>query len=318
MSAPPFSPEIAKAAAEWLTLSMGAEWSENDLSRLRQWRNADPEHERAWQHIQYMSNALQRLHAPAAYQTLSALHTPSRRNVLKTLFGFSIVAGGGVLASRTESWQLQMADYSTATGERKEQKLADGTQIALNTRSAVDVHFTESERILHLRAGEIMVTTGHRPGEQRPFRVCTAHGNIYPMGTRFNIKYSANSTSVTVLEGAVNIVTRQGHARLIHAGEHTSFSPNQIQATSQTPAQADAWQKGLLFANNMRLADLVEELARYRTGFIGCDDSVAGLRISGVFPLTNTTQALAALSNSLPVRLVFHTRYWVRIMANPK
>lgn len=316
MHAAPFSPDIAKAAAEWLTLSMDTEWSDGDLKRLQQWRNADPEHERAWRHIQNMSNALQRLHGPAAYQTLSALHVPSRRNVLKALFGLGIMAGGGVLASKTEAWQLQVADYSTATGERKEQTLVDGTKIALNTRSAVDVHFTASARILHLRTGEMMVTTGHQAGEQRPLHVLTAHGNIYPIGTRFNIKYSTSSTVVTVLEGAVNIITRQGHTCVIHAGEHTSFSAEQIQKTSPAPPQTGAWQKGLLFANDMRLADLVQELGRYRTGLLDCDDSVAELRISGVFPLNNTSQALAALPNSLPVRLVYRTRYWVRVIAS--
>ncbi|MGP1717622.1 MAG: FecR domain-containing protein [Methylophilus sp.] len=315
MPTPPFSEDVAKAASEWLTRSMDEKFAASDAERLQQWLSENPEHARAWQHIHRISASWHRLHGKTAYQTLSTLHKPSRRTALKALLGFGVVAGGGLLASDTDAWRLQMADYTTGTGEMKEMTLADGTQIALNTRTAVDVHFTDQARMLHLHIGEMMVTTGHRPSEQRPLHVYTAHGSIYPMGTRFNVYHTAHKTAVSVLEGAVRIVTKQGHTRVVHAGEHTSFSTDQIQMTSQVPAQVSAWQKGLLFANNMRLADLAQELARYRTGFIDCDAAASELRISGVFTIADTSQALAALPNSLPVKLVYYTRYWVRIMA---
>lgn len=311
-----FSPEVAEAAAKWLTLSMDAGFGPHDAERLQQWRNADPEHERAWLHIEGMSASLHRLNPHAAYQTLSRLHAAGRRSTLKALAWLGLVAGSGVLASRTEQWRLQVADYSSGTGELKTIELSDGTQIILNTRSAIDVELTDTARTVTLLNGEVMVTTGHQPGEHRPFRLLTAHGSISPLGTRFNVRLAQDSTHVIVLEGSVDIAPRQGKSLVMQAGQQSAFTEHDALAASAAPAQAGSWSKGLLFVNDMRLADLVQELARYRPGFIHCDADVADLKISGVFTLNDTTQALESLPNSLPVSIAYRTRYWARISAS--
>ena len=317
MSAPRFAPDITKAAADWFTLSMDAAFSDKDAKRLQEWRDAHPEHERAWQHIHQMRASLQQLHGHAAYQTLSALHSPSRRTALKSLAWLGLAAGGGLLASKTQTWQRQVADYSTGTGELKTLALSDGTQIVLNTSSAIDVKLTDTIRQVTLQYGEIMVTTGHQPGEHRAFQLITGHGRIQPVGTQFNVRCLEHSTAVTVLEGAVKIHARNGSTVMLQKGMQTAFSREQIAKSQPAPVQVGAWRNGLLFANNMRLSELAQELARYRPGLIRCDEVVADLRISGVFPLNNTTLALEAIPNSLPVSIIYRTRYWVTLTAAP-
>ncbi|KAG1059180.1 hypothetical protein G6F40_018182 [Rhizopus arrhizus] len=61
----------------------------------------------------------------------------------------------------------------------------------------------------------------------------------------------------------------------------------------------------------MRLDAFVDELSRYRKGRLVCDPAVAGLRISGSFPLGDTDRVLAAVERALPVRADRYTRYWV-------
>ncbi len=56
------------------------------------------------------------------------------------------------------------ADYRTATGEIKPIVLSDGTQLVLNTASAVDVHYDDRQRLIRLHAGEISLITGRDPG----------------------------------------------------------------------------------------------------------------------------------------------------------
>jgi len=310
-----FSPNIAKAAATWFTLSMDTAFSPQDAERLQQWRLANPEHERAWQHINQMRTSLHHLNGHAAYQTLSTLHSPARRSTLKTLAWLGMATGSGLLASKSETWQRQVADYSTGTGELKTLALADGTQIVLNTNSAIDVNLTDMARSVTLRYGEIMVTTGHLPGERRRFQLATDHGHIEPIGTQFNVRALENSTEVAVLQGAVKIMPHHSPAVTLQAGMHTTFSRHHTDPAMPTSANTGAWRKGLLLANNMRLSDLAQELARYRPGLIRCDRTVADYRISGVFPLSNTTQALDAVPNSLPVNIVYRTRYWVSMTA---
>ena len=55
--------------------------------------------------------------------------------------------------------------------------------------SAIDVRFDASERLLVLRAGEILVTTAHDPDPaRRPLRVQGRHGTVQALGTRFTLR----------------------------------------------------------------------------------------------------------------------------------
>jgi transmembrane sensor len=68
-------------------------------------------------------------------------------------------------------------------------------------------------------------------------------------------------------------------------------------------------------AENMRIADFLAELDRYRSGLLRCAREVAELRVSGVFSLRDTDRALQNLALSLPVNIVYRSRYWVSVEA---
>ena len=73
----------------------------------------------------------------------------------------------------------------------------------------------------------------------------------------------------------------------------------------------------MLVADNMSLGDFVEELARYRSGYLACDPAVADLRVVGGFPLNQPDQALAMLEASLPVKVHETFPWWVTVRARP-
>jgi len=79
----------------------------------------------------------------------------------------------------------------------------------------------------------------------------------------------------------------------------------------------DAWTRGMLVVDNARLGDVVAELSRYRTGYLGVDKQVADLRITGSFPLHDTNLALTALLPTLPVQIQQHTPWWVTVAPKP-
>ena len=82
-------------------------------------------------------------------------------------------------------------------------------------------------------------------------------------------------------------------------------------------AGADAWTRGMLVLDNVRLGDMVRELNRYRRGHLGVDPDVADLRISGSFALNNVELALNSLLPALPVQIEQHTPWWVTVSARP-
>jgi len=79
-----------------------------------------------------------------------------------------------------------------------------------------------------------------------------------------------------------------------------------------------AWQQNILVVDAMFLSDLVKELGYHHHGWIHCDNSVSQMRVSGTYPLDDIDRVLRALTTSLPIELVYRTRYWITLKAKSK
>ena len=315
----------ADAAADWLTVLMSGEADDTQQQQWRQWRLAHADHEAAWQHVEAVTGRMKSLERAPAYAALSPYGAngrptqAARRRATRLLLWGGIAAGAGLLATRTDAWQASTADYRSATGQQRDVTLPDGTRLTLNTDSAVNLRFDDTQRRILLVAGEIMIATRHAPtsADPRPLLVATSEGTIRSLGTRFTVRQLAGLTSVAVQESAVEIAPRtgSGNARLLHAGEQTRFSRDEVEPPHSADAHADAWARGQLVADEERLGDFLAEVARYRSGVLRVDPPIAGLRLSGVFPLADTDRILATLPSVLPVRVQWRTRYWATVVS---
>jgi transmembrane sensor len=318
----PISDQIADEAAAWVTLMMSPEASYADHLRLQTWRDAHTDHERAWQHIEAVSARMRTLD-PAASTTLTTVATKplaGRRRATLAMVWLGAAGVAGFAGTRTQTWQETRAQYRTAKGEQQQWVLDDGTQLILNTDSAVNVDYTDDARRIQLISGEILIETGHLAHkgltEARPFTVHTGAGQIKALGTRFMVRQDAGRTAVVVLTHGVLVTPHTGSTPvLVGAGQQTTFDRLSVDVLQPVAPLSEAWAKGQLIAVDMRLGDFIEELARYRTGILRCDPAVADLRFSGVFPLQDTERILAMLPDSLPIQLHMRTRYWVTIAA---
>lgn len=308
-----FSDTAADQAAEWLAALMASDFNEADQQRWQQWRAADPDHERAWQHIEAVCARLHGLRGGAAYKALS---TPpaSRRNSIAVLLGLGVTGAAGVLGTRSHQWQELTADLRTSVGERRQWTLDDGTRVLLNTASAVNLRFDAHQRRLELVAGEIRIETSHAVAAAgRPFIVQTAQGRVRALGTAFTVRQLAGRTQVDVQRSAVEITPAGAAPRTLAAGQRTAFSATAIDTPTPSSSDNVTWTLGAIVADEMRLADFLAELGRYRRGVLRCDPAAAELRFSGVFPLKDTDVILAMLPKSLPVRIRSFSAYWVHV-----
>jgi transmembrane sensor len=302
-------------AAEWYARLRGEAASPALDQAWQAWLMADETHGRAWQRVEAVCGQFKRVPGQLSVPTLSALS--SRRTVLRSLALFAVAGGSGLLAYRHGPWPEWRSDFRTATGERREVQLADGSLLMLNTRSAVDVAFDAGQRLIQLRAGEILIST--RPDFQsppRPFRVRTEHGEVLALGTRFSVRVEEGATTVTVLEKAVEAGPRLQPAlrQRVEAGQQLRFGSMEAEPLRSADPAADSWVQGRLVAVDMPLERVLAELSRYRSGYLGCDPAVAELKVSGAFPLDDSEQALAALVASFPLRVERYTRYWIRVL----
>lgn len=310
-------PRVVKQAIQW-TLRLNGSADAELFSACQHWRQANPEHETAWLRVQALNSELAAGYqaVPGARVTLeNTSQRLQRRQALKLLSTFAVGASALWLAREVAPWQRWMADYSTATGERKDFSLADGSLLQLNTDSAVNLRFDPRQRLLVLERGEIFVSAARDAA--RPLRVRNRDGLFEALGTCFVLRQDERSTRLSVEEGSVAIAPRvRGQTTAIaEAGQTYEINGDSALLAERTNMDSAAWADGLIVTRDMRLADFLAEIGRYRHGHLHCDASVADLRLSGVFRLDDTDKLLALLPQTLPVRVEKRTDWWVTVSA---
>lgn len=305
---------LLEEAADWIMTFRFDQASEQDQQAFERWRSISPAHGQAWARAQSVLGVFEQVPAGVGRDAIQTLRRPGRRRAMHALAAMLVATPLGLLAWRERPWETLAADAATSTGERKTMTLADGTRLVLNTASAVDIVFTATERRVHLRRGEILVSTGQDPSPTyRPFLVDTPNGTAQALGTRFSVRRLDEQDRLSVFEHAVEIRPRHGAAVTLKAGQQVIFGASGVLAPTPTDPGAVLWEQGMLVAKNMRLADVVAELARYRRGFLRCHPDVAELRMSGAISLDDTDAGLGALERTLPLRVNRLSRYWVTV-----
>ncbi len=306
--------DILEAAATWYVDLKSAAADDPLHDAHKQWLEADSRHVLAWRRIQKLQKRFRGLPRDIRHETLDKARR-SRREMIKALMVVVTVGGAGTAWQQKNRLISLTADYRTAVGQRRDITLADGSQLQLNTDSALDVRFSSDKREVFLHRGEVMLTTAS-DNHQRPFIVRSAHGQVQALGTRFSVSSDGARSRVKVFEHAVKM-TADGleHSRSLQAGNQADMTKKHYGASTAIPANADAWTQGLLIVSDWRLADFIEELTRYHKGMLSCDEKVADYRISGAFHLNDTRSVLENLSSTLPVKVRYLTRFWARVEA---
>lgn len=309
----PIDQRIVVDAAEWLVKLHAHEMTDADHAAFERWRTQSSEHQRAWA----AANTLARTFGavPPSIGKMTLGRPRNRRTAIKTLAILMAAAPIGWF-----TWQTMTRErYQTAAGEWQTQTLADGSTIRLNSGTVVDVAYSDTQRLIQLREGEILIETANDTvAPSRPFLIQTKNGKARALGTRFIVRQWEKDTQVSVLEHAVEIQTNNFQRRVLGAGEYARFDNDAISDSKPVDISATAWTQGMLIADGLRLGDFVEELNRYRSGVLHCDPAVAHLKISGVFQLGDINKTLSILQETLPISVMQRTRYWVTIAAAEK
>lgn len=306
--------QALKMAAQWFALLCDENVTEHQRQQWQAWHQQNEDHRWAWQRVEALQSQLQGVPGKFSYRTLDQAgrqSTLDRRTLLKSLL-LLLGVGGSWLGFQSPLGRELHADYRTATGEIKPIVLSDGSQLVLNTASAVDVRYSAEKRLILLHSGEISLITGR---DDRPFWVESRQGAMRALGTHFLVRENDDQTQLTVLEHAVEAQLAQfpQEKRRVNAGEQISFSAVAF-GQQQAAGNGDSWTRGVLSVSQWRLDQVLAELARYRHGRLDCDPAIAGLRVSGSFPLREPDRALLLLSQTLPIRLQSFTRYWLKVV----
>lgn len=313
-------------AAAWFSLLQSGNATDADRDRWRAWRASGPECEAAWAFVERVSQRFAPLQsAPAPRLAADALQAANQRFARRRtlLLGVAAMAGSGGLlgwavwqqADWVDPLLSHFADHHTATGERRDLVLADGTQVWLASASAFDQDYRAVLRRLRLRSGEILIQTA--ADSERPFVVDTAHGRLRALGTRFNVRLDeAGGTQLAVYEGAVEITLAHcGLSTVVAAGQQVRFTADRWEDSAAADPAREAWSRGILLAQDMSLAQVIAELGHYRRGHIAVAPEVAGLTVLGSYPLDDFNGTLTMLQQALPIQVRQPLPWWTTIEA---
>lgn len=297
-------------AIDWMVRFRAGQPDQRLHARFEQWLASDPSHGEAWERLQARLGShydtlrqLERRAPGQAGEARQVLLQPAttRRDVLRGFLGIGVLGGGLWLAGRSQPGQALLADLHTR-GARERFTLDDGSQLNLNAGTAVDLDFTPSQRLLHLRHGELMVQVA--ADATRPFIVRTAQGDIRALGTRFLVRQEAEASRVIVLEHAVRLTLRDGSQRLdLQQGETALLRAQRVDALGPGQLYRADWLNGRLNVLDEPLGDVVDALRPYQPGLIRVSPEIRDLRVQGVFLLDDPQRTLTALAETLPIRV---------------
>jgi transmembrane sensor len=312
---------LEEAAAWRVRLS---EHDQEGSAEFAAWLAADDRNPAAWRQVQdRWSLFAEHATAPEVIelrcQALAHAHEAGRARWVRSK-RFAIAHSLGIAASILAValgglllWTRQPDVYSTRAGERRVVTLADGSQIALDSRSEVRVRYSTHARELTLAKGQARFDVAH--DVERPFTVTAADHEVIATGTSFNMDLFGPSLLVTLIEGHVIIASATSGTEPaqidtviprinLDAGEQVVFSPASAPSVAHVNlGQATAWENGEVVFENDTLSTVVARINRYaRHGVVIADLQTSQLRISGVFHTGDIDGFVSTIVAYLPLR----------------
>jgi len=207
----------------------------------------------------------------------------------------------------TSTLRLWNADYQTATGEQQTVTLSDGSSVYLNAASALNQNYSPGQRRIEMLAGEAEFKVSK--DKSRPFIVVADNQEIKALGTDFVVKITSQGIKVSVVESAVQ-VSQHGQSGVapvpVHTGEQVYIPAGQRPdpIAAMNISHASPWRSNRLIFESEPLAQVVEDINRYRPGHVFLSPSLGELRVSGVFSIQEIDNLLGVIGKTLPVKSV--------------
>src|SRR5690606_19293939 len=206
--------------------------------------------------------------------------------------------GGGPVSALLAAMPDQ--SYSSSIGEQRDYALADGSSLAVNSGSLVEVlRLDDAVRELRLQRGEALFSVAHDPA--RPFRVAVGGHIVEAVGTAFDVRlHQGGVIEVVVTEGRVRLLSGSQETGQLEHGQamhiDTDGTTHITHLDEQQLAARMAWRRGMIEFRGQPLAEALEEFARYTpVRVVVTDPAAARTPIGGSVPAGDVEWLLDAL-----------------------
>lgn len=192
--------------------------------------------------------------------------------------------------------------FVTGTAKREQFILEDGTSIAANASTSLEVTFSETSRRVTMTQGEAFFDVAKHPN--RPFEISTKFGEITVLGTAFNIDTDSMGAEIRVFEGVVSVASNGRNIELTVGQQVVADSLGNLTSVTNFNAQVEEdWMAGTLRADNMSMRRIVDRMNRYTDKPIYLAPGIAQRSVTGAFSLSRPTESLKLLSELYDLRI---------------
>lgn len=306
-SAGKLAPLHAEAHA-WVRRLTSGEATAADAAALRQWCGRSPAHAAAFSEASQLWQAFgpagRSLRHDETILNSARSSTAGRVMSRRALIGGALAASvAGVMVVRPPLglWPSVFelaADYRTGTGEQRQLAAIDGLSIQMNTRTSLSIGAGAGADTVELIAGE----ASFRSERSGTLSVVAAGGRTTARNARFDVRVNGSTACVTCLTDDVR-VEHLARSVTLTPRQQVAYDANGLGAViAVDPLIVSAWQQGLIICNMRPLADVIEELNRYRSGRIVLLNAELGRNpVNGRFRIDQPDEALAQIERAFGV-----------------
>jgi len=339
---------VSFEATKWISRIKSGQMTQTDWDRFRAWLAEDRSHITEIEMMNAIwdcSDALK--DNPLVDQETSWLKARRQgRGVLKRLLPFNtgtplfkpLAAITVALLIAVGLWwdqttELSPISYQTAVAHQKDVFLPDGSSVSLDTDTTITSQFTETVREINLVKGRALFAVVKDPN--RPFIVKAGKVSVRAVGTEFNVYKKTDKVYVTVMEGQVKVIRKNGMVtsrkgdvhlakavvtekptskqvyeehgvvtELLGTGDEIIISDKEptYELRSVNIEKTKSWQEGRLIFHNTPLKETIEEINRYLERKIQIrDERIENIPVSIVFKVRDRKHFLPTLEDIMPV-----------------
>jgi transmembrane sensor len=290
--------DIADQAAAWATRIDAGSINPDADEGLRQWLQGDPRRR----------GALLRAEAALSFMDRGrALSGVIPNPTIKPFLVWrTLLVAGAALAAGIVGVAILVTiphRYGTGLGEVRQVPLSDGSLVAINTQSAVEIAMHPDSREVTLTRGEAWFKVAH--DKKRPFIVSAGRIRVRAVGTAFSVRRHDEGADVQVTEGTVETWTVGEESRKVRiaSGSKAYVAEYQAPKTVQAPVDIErslAWREGQIALEGETLDQAVAQFNRYNTRkLVISDPTLADEKLVGQFRATEPKNFADAVATTL-------------------
>lgn len=198
----------------------------------------------------------------------------------------------------------EAATYQTDVGEIRTIRLADGSQVTLDTATFVRVSFTTGSRRLALKRGRARFRVV--ADSRRPFVVAVQGGEVVARSTLFDVNVTDSPPEVAAIEGAVELRSAASAAEagplMLAAGQQSALGSS---SAPKPISLAEArWTSGMLGLDATPLGDAVATINRYNQVQVRlANQQLSRLAVTGAFRSRDPQEFARAIAAMFDLRV---------------